>query len=422
MPPSAPDPSVGDGSTTEASGFAERIGANPEVLALSFARLGDAIGNSILFVVIPLYVAKLPAPWFPLPETVRVGILISLYGLINALCQPVGGFLTDHFNRRKLFIQLGLVLMGGGTLAFAFASRFTHLLVLRALQGVGVALTIPASMAIMAASTVKQSRGGSMGVYSSMRMVGFASGPLLGGFLYDHFGFDAAFYVGTGFVVLALCLVQLWVKDTPAALPTGAKRKASLFDRRLLTPAILGLGVATFVMAASFSMMTTLEKQFNERLQETAFAFGVAFSALMVSRLIFQIPLGHLSDRIGRKPLILWGLVFLAVATAPLGLVASTAELTALRIVQGAASAGVAAPAFALAADLARTGGEGRQMSFITMGFGLGLALGPLTAGIFATVFFNLPFLMAGAAALLGALVVWRYVPETVRRKAPHPS
>ncbi len=422
MSSDAPDPSAIDGSAEGRSGFAERIGATPAVLALSLARLGDAIGNSILFVIIPLYVAKLPAPWFPLPETVRVGVLISLYGLVNALFQPVGGFLTDHYNRRKLFIQLGLVLMGGGTLAFAVASRFTHLLLLRALQGVGVALTIPASMAIMAASTVKHTRGGSMGVYSSMRMVGFAGGPLLGGFLYDHFGFKAAFYAGTGFVALALCLVQLWVKDTPAEIPPGEERRAALFDRKLLTVPILGLGVATFVMAASFSMMTTLEKQFNDRLGETAFAFGVAFSSLMVSRLIFQIPLGHLSDRIGRKPLIVWGLVFLAAATAPLGLVASTAELTALRVAQGAASAGVAAPAFALAADLARTGGEGRQMSVITMGFGLGLALGPLTAGIFATVFFNLPFLIAGAAALVGALVVWRYVPETVERHAPNPG
>ncbi len=418
MPPHAREPIAADAGAARPSGLLARIGANPVVLALSLARLGDAIGNSILFIIIPLYVAKLPAPWFPVPETVRVGILISLYGMVNAALQPVAGFLTDHYNRRKLFIQLGLVLMAGGTLAFAVASRFTDLLLLRALQGVGVALTIPASMAIMAAATVKESRGGSMGVYSSMRMVGFASGPLLGGFLYDHFGFNAAFYVGTGFVVLALVLVQLWVKDTPAPVPAGQRRRASFFDRSLLTPGILALGAATFAMAGSFSMMTTLEKQFNQRLEETAFAFGVAFSALMVSRLIFQIPLGHLSDRVGRKPLIVWGLVVLAISTAPLGLVESTAQLTALRIVEGAASAGVAAPAFALAADLARAGGEGRQMSVITMGFGLGLALGPLTAGIFATVFFNLPFLIAGAGALVGALVVWRYAPETVR--SPH--
>jgi hypothetical protein len=68
--------------------FLEEIGANRVVLALSAARMGDAVGNSILFIVIPLYIAELPSPWFPLPETVRAGLLISLYGLVNALLQP----------------------------------------------------------------------------------------------------------------------------------------------------------------------------------------------------------------------------------------------------------------------------------------------------------------------------------------------
>lgn len=56
----------------------ERIGANRVVVALSVARLADGMGNSILFIVIPLYVASLPAPWMPLPETLRAGILISI--------------------------------------------------------------------------------------------------------------------------------------------------------------------------------------------------------------------------------------------------------------------------------------------------------------------------------------------------------
>ena len=60
------------------TGFAERIGVNRVVLALSTARLADALGNSILFVVIPLYVAKLPSKVFSFPEPVLVGLLIAL--------------------------------------------------------------------------------------------------------------------------------------------------------------------------------------------------------------------------------------------------------------------------------------------------------------------------------------------------------
>ena len=106
------------------------------------------------------------------------------------------GAVTDRVSRRKPLIMVGLLLMGLSTLAFVFAHQFAGLLLIRALQGVGIALTIPASMALMATATEKRTRGGSMDIYTTMRMVGFAIGPLLGGFLRVQFGFTAAFYVG----------------------------------------------------------------------------------------------------------------------------------------------------------------------------------------------------------------------------------
>jgi MFS family permease len=249
-----------------------------------------------------------------------------------------------------------------------------------------------------------------------MRMVGFAIGPLLGGFLHVRFGFNAAFYAGAIAIFLGMVLVQFWVHETPVQIPPDKERPFRIIDPSLLTAGIVGLGIATFVMASAFSMMTTLEKQFNARLDQTALGFGIAFSALMVSRLIFQIPLGRWSDHIGRKPLIIAGLILMAPATILLGEVGTTLQLTGVRLFQGLASAGIAAPAFALAADLSHGGGEGRQMSIITMGFGLGIALGPLIAGILAIHSFELPFLIGGLMALAGAGVVYRYVPETVHR------
>lgn len=398
--------------------IADSMGVNRVVFTLSIARLADALGNSVLFIVIPLYVAGLPAPWFPLPDSVRVGLLISLYGLVNSAFQPIVGALSDRMSRRKPFIIGGLILMGFGTFAFAFAGRFTDLLLLRSLQGLGVALTIPASMALMATATTKQTRGGSMGVYSTMRMVGFAAGPLIGGLLQIYFGFNAAFFTGAAFLLFSAILVQLWVDEVPVSVPTQAAGPFRIIDRDLLAGGILGLGVATFLMASAFSMMGTLENEFNARLQQTVLGFSIAFSALTFSRLLVQVPLGRLSDRVGRKPLIVIGLILMAPATALLGEAATTLQLTGLRVFQGIASAGIAAPAFALAADLSRAGGEGRQMSILTVGFGLGIALGPLIAGVLAILFFELPFLVGGVMSLVGAWIVYHYVPETVHARS----
>jgi MFS family permease len=173
--------------------------------------------------------------------------------------------------------------------------------------------------------------------------------------------------------------------------------------------------VTTIVLACSLSMISALENEFNDRLSQTALGFGVAFSALTLSRLFVQIPIGRLSDRIGRKGLIVGGLVAMAPITVLFGYVTSTEQLVGLRLLQGVATAGVAAPAFALAGDLARKGGEGKEMSFLTMGFGLGMGLGPLIAGGLAGyVSFKTPFYVVAVFCLIAAAWVWRWAEESI--------
>jgi MFS family permease len=391
---------------------AEHLGANRAVLALSFGRLGDAIGNSIVFIVVPLYIGSLPAPLFPFPETVRAGIVISLFGFVNAFLQPFSGALIDRINRRKPFVLGGLLLLSIATVGFAFAKRYSDLLGLRALQGVGVALTVPATMAILANRTERETRGGSMGIFSTFRVSGLAVGPLIGAYLYEHFGSNAAFFVGAALIFLGVVLVEIWVDEVRVEASEGDQRSFQIIDRELLSPAIVALAFASFIMADAFTLIVPLEQEFNQRLNESAFMFGVAFSALMITRIVTQIPLGRVSDHIGRKPLIIGGLILMAVATLPMGMVNSTGQLVVLRVIQGVGSAGIAAPVFALTGDLSRAGGEGRQFSIITMGFGLGTAVGTLGAGVFAALWFELPFLVGGVFSVVAAWIVYRRVSE----------
>lgn len=387
-------------------------------MALSLARMADAMGNSILFILIPLYVAKLPKEHFGLAVPVLVGLLISLFGFITSIFQPLMGALSDKLNKRKILIQAGLGLIGVSTLFFMFAQNFTHLLILRTLQGVGVAITIPASLSLMTAITEKDSRGGSMGIFSTFRMIGFAIGPVIGGYLQVHYSFDAAFYLGAGLIFMSMLFVQMWVEEVKINVPENVTKRLKVFELSLYGSGILTAALSTFVMACCFSMVTTLENEFNARLEMTAIGFSVAFSMLMVGRLIFQVPLGHYSDKWGRKPFILGGLILMALTTIALGEVQTMMQLVIVRLLQGVAAAGVAAPAFALAADLSKTGGEGRQMSVVTMGFGLGIAVGPMLAGLLAVFFFELPFLVIGLGSLVGSWFVYRYMPETVHTEA----
>jgi MFS family permease len=393
----------------------DRLGANLTVLSLAVARFGDALGNSILFVVIPLFVARLPAPILPFATAIRVGVLISLFGLVNAFLQPVMGGLGDRLGRQKPLVLAGLAVMAAATLGFALAARFVDLLFLRGVQGIGLALTVPASLALMARNSRRESRGAAMGVYTTLRMAGFSIGPLLGGLLYDHASFNATFFTGGAFIFLGFLMVLRFVKDDRSGESRQAQsRKSRIIDLSLVSPTIAAAGAATLTMAVAFSMITTLENQINSRIGQSASAFGLAFSAMMISRLAFQIPLGKLSDRLGRKPLIVAGLLLMTPVTVLLGFAGSTQALVALQLFQGLGAAAIAAPAFAMAGDLSEPGQEGRKASIVTMGFGLGIAVGPLIAGFLGAVDIHLPFYVGGALLGCAALGVLRFAEETV--------
>jgi len=282
-----------------------------------------------------------------------------------------------------------------------------------------VALIIPPVLALITGVTEKRTRGNAMGVYSTFRMVGFASGPLLAGVLHVYVGFNAAFLAGAAFLTVALLLVQFTVHEgsgngrggpeTPG--PEGTRARESMAP----TATNLVLMASTIVMASSLSMISALENEFNARLSQTALGFGIAFSALTVARLFVQIPVGRLSDRIGRKKLIVGGLLALGPLTALFGYVTTTLQLVGLRLVQGVATACIAAPAFALASDLARKGGEGREMSFVTMGFGLGMGVGPLIAGTLGGYLgFEVPFFVVGVLSLVAGWMVVRWAEESI--------
>lgn len=389
------------------------LGINRAVLALSASRMADAIGNSILFIIIPLYVAQIPTEHLDLAIPVLVGLLIGLFGFVVSIFQPLMGALSDKLNMRKGLILAGLGIIAISTFLFSYADSFIHLMVLRIFQGVGVALTIPASLSLMTAVTKQESRGSSMGVFSSFRMVGFAAGPLLGGYLQVYFGFDVAFYTGAALILLSMILVQWWVDEVK--IEPNENDHFAIFDKSLYNTGIVTAALSVFVIACCFSMVTTLENAFNARLNITAVGFSFAFSTLIITRLIFQIPLGYFSDNNGRRPFIIIGLAVMGISTIVMGEVQTMTQFIILRLIQGIASAAVVAPVFALAADLSHKGGEGRQLSIVTMGLGLGIAVGPLLSGILAVFFFALPFIVIGIITLIGTYAVYKYMPETVK-------
>jgi MFS family permease len=409
------------------------LGTDRRVLALGFARMADALGNSFLIIVLPLFIASgrvslagiagvrlfLGPVSFLVTESLLIGIVLSLFGFLNSFCQPFTGRLSDRTGRRRVYILFGLGLLGVASAAYLVVSSYWLVLVLRALQGIAAGFTIPATVALVNELATADERGGNFGVFNTLRLVGFGFGPIVAGVVVETVSIDAAFAVAVVGAFLSLLLVVLLVED-PERTETTAADDLSISMRgsdSLLDP-VFALGVGTFCMAIGIALYATLEGQVNDRLSQGTLLFGVQFGAVVIANVLFQIPVGRASDRIGRRPFLLVGFLLLVPSVLAQGFVTDSLLMVGARFVQGVAVAMVFAPSLALAGDLAGEGQSGTTLSVLTMAFGLGVAFGPLVSGYLERFGFAVPFVFGAALAVVALVVTYSQVEETVSNPA----
>ena len=139
---------------------------------------------------------------------------------------------------------------------------------------------------------------------------------------------------------------------------------------------------------------------------------GLLLASYSLAQLVFAPVWGRLSDRVGRKPILIVTLVGSAVGSLVLGLAGSVAILFVGRIVDGVSGASVAV-ARAVVADTADEAERPRLMGLLGAAFGIGFVLGPALGGLAGLFGHRVPFLIAAAIAAINALVTWRRLPET---------
>lgn len=405
------------------------LGSDRRVLVLAFARMADALGNSFLIVVLPLYIAsgqisldgligfQIPILSVRVSESLLIGMALSLFGFFNSFNQPLTGRISDRAGKRKLFILIGLAILGVGSGGYIFISDYRWVLFFRALQGIGAAITIPATVALInELATGDHTRGGNFGVYNTFRLIGFGFGPIIAGVVVEIWGFDAAFAVAVGGAFLSFLLVYIFISDPPETR-ASAGNDLSIAIRgppgKLLDP-VFTLGLGTIAMGIAIALFATLEPQINTRLDQSTVLFGAQFGAVTLANVFFQIPIGRASDWYGRRPFLLVGFLILVPTTLLQGYVLSPLLMMLARLGQGVAVALVFAPSLALAGDLARSGSSGTTLSVLTMSFGLGVAIGPLSAGFLERFGFEVPFIVGSVLSVLALVLVYTQVEESL--------
>ena len=211
----APSPTVADAAADE---YSPRRWWTLSVLCLSLVLV--IVGNTTLNVALPTLVRTLGA------TASELQWMVDAYALVFAGLLLTAGALGDRFGRKGA-LTAGLVVFGVATAVAARSTTAEHIIIARAVMGIGAALIMPATLSILTNAFPPHERGRAIAVWAGLSGAGAAIGPIASGWLLEHYWFGSIFLVNVPVVLLALGLGRVLVptsKDPSSAPldPVGA--------------------------------------------------------------------------------------------------------------------------------------------------------------------------------------------------------
>ena len=173
--------------------------------------VATVLGSSLAFIDSTVVNVALPALQSALRATVSdVQWVVEAYALFLAALLLAGGSLGDRYGRRRMF-TLGVVVFAAASAWCGLASSIWQLIVARGLQGIGGALLVPGSLALISASFAEKERGRAIGTWSGFTAITSAVGPVLGGWLVQNISWRAVFFINlpVAAVVIAITLTKV---------------------------------------------------------------------------------------------------------------------------------------------------------------------------------------------------------------------
>jgi len=369
---------------------------------LILALFGVSLDNTILTIALPTLSADLHA------SASELQWMVDAYVLVFAGLLLVAGALSDRYGRR-LALVAGLVLFGLGSAIAPLVTDATQLIALRAFMGLGAALTMPATLSILADVFPAHERPKAIAAWSAVSGLGIVVGPILGGWLLEHYPWAAVFVVNVPFVVVGIVATLAIVPesrsperaplDPVGALLSVAGLVALVYgiievpSRGWSDPAILGsVGAAVLLLAAFAAWERRLDRPMldlrlfrDRRFSAASLSITLTFFSLMgVLFLLTQylqgvLGLSALETGIRFIPIAV-GVILASPVAATLVARIGTRYVTALGLVVVAAGLGLLATLGVTSSDLHVAG-----VLFVTA-VGMGLAMTPATDAIMAAL------------------------------------
>src|SRR5438067_12948870 len=171
------------------------------------------LASSMAFIDGTVVNVALPALQTNLKATdVDVPWVIEAYSLLLSALLIVGSSVGDHYGRRNIFL-IGVAIFALASATCGFAANIHQLIAARALQGLGAALLVPGSLAIISSSFSENERGRAIGTWSGFSAITTAVGPVLGGWLIEHVSWRAVFFINIPLALLIILISLRYVAE-----------------------------------------------------------------------------------------------------------------------------------------------------------------------------------------------------------------
>ena len=204
------------------------------ILASSMAFIDGTVVN----VALPFLQTDLKA------TAIGIQWVVEAYSLFLSALLLVGGSLGDRYGRRRIF-NIGVVVFAFASVSCGLAANIEQLIIARAVQGIGGAMLVPGSLALISASFAEDERGKAIGTWSGFSAMTTAIGPVMGGYLVEHWSWRAAFFLNIP-LAAAVLLISIW--KVPESSEKNHKGPLDWIGAALAT---LGLGGVVYGLIES---------------------------------------------------------------------------------------------------------------------------------------------------------------------------
>jgi DHA1 family multidrug resistance protein-like MFS transporter len=356
------------------------LSANRPFIVVWLALLISLAGIGMVSPLLPKFAEDMGA------SGIWIALIFSGFALTEVPLMPFVGRLSDRFGR-KLFLCLGLLVFAIAAGGYYWSPGYHEMFLFRLVAGVGAAMVIPTAYAYVGDLAPRGQEGRYMGIFNIALVIGFGSGPTLGGLAYDAFGLSATFVsMGILSVVGFLMVLVLLPPTRPSSVVRSSSPSTGFFTALVKDNTVRAVITFQIVEGLTYGAVFTFLPIFMTNVRGTTLAqVGLVLSARQVFNGVFALPSGWLADRLNRALLVTVGLTALAIGILFTPLVGGFVALLGLFTLIGV-SESIALPAGnAITVDRGRALGMGSVMGMFVMAHSLAIVGGSMAGALVET-------------------------------------